>query len=73
MFYAEFEIGLPVLLKGLKGYVEMFPTATWFQPAHLLEAMVADNVTVTQLQRDPGLVPQLMAGKTVNARARSKL
>ena len=73
MFYAEFEIGLSVLLKGLKGYMELFPTAPWFQPAPLLEAMIARNVTVTQLQRDPELVPQLMAGKTMNAGARSKL
>ena len=75
MFFAEFAIGLSSLLAGLKYYVGMFPRAEWFEPAPLLEAMVAQGVSVTQLQRDPTLVPQLMSGATIqrNVKPKSKI
>jgi 3-hydroxyacyl-CoA dehydrogenase/enoyl-CoA hydratase/carnithine racemase len=60
MFFAEFVIGLPALLEGLRGYAAQFPTATWFQPAPLLQAMVAGSVSVYRLQKEPGLVAELM-------------
>lgn len=72
MFYADFAIGLPTLLAGLKHYLASFPTATWFKPAPLLEAMVAQGVAVNQLQRDPSLVPKLMTSKNVNGEGHIK-
>jgi 3-hydroxyacyl-CoA dehydrogenase/enoyl-CoA hydratase/carnithine racemase len=72
MFFAEFVIGLPTLLEGLKGYAAQYPTATWFRPAPLLQAMVAEKVSVYRLQKEPGLVPELM-GKGGLVGPKSKL
>ena len=63
MFHAEFGIGLSTLLRGLRGYAQQYPTATWFQPAPLLVAMVDQNVSVYRLQKEPQLVAKLMAGE----------
>ena len=71
MFYADFAMG-SIITAGLKHYHALFPTATWFQPAPLLIAMVAHNVTVIQLQKDPSLVLKLMAGENMSGRALSK-
>ena len=72
MFFAQFVIGLPALLYGLQGYSAQFPTATWFQPAPLLKAMVAEKISVYRLQKEPSLVPELMAKASPSA-PKSKL
>ena len=72
MFLAEFSIGLPALLQGLEHSASRFPTATWFQPAPLLKAMVAEKVSVYRLQSEPTMVAALMA-KTSPSSPKSKL
>lgn len=61
MFWVDFEIGLTNLAQALQKLHQRFPTSDWFAPAPLLVRMIQNNISLTQLQKNPALVKQLMA------------
>jgi len=62
LFYADFVVGLPNLLKSLNILSSKFPSRPWFQPAPLLMKMVEAGVTIFDVQRKPENVRKLMEG-----------
>jgi 3-hydroxyacyl-CoA dehydrogenase len=59
MFYAERKIGLASLLTHLYYFCEIMPYASWLKPSSLLVKMVAQHISLSQLQSDTELIHKL--------------
>ena len=59
MFWADNEVGLPHLLKTLRGLYKEYPGSEWFKPSKLLETCVKMDVTVDEYYKKPQISSKL--------------
>lgn len=52
LFYADRIVTLPVLLSRLETFSKQIPESEYYTPSALLRAMVAENISVLDLQQD---------------------
>jgi hypothetical protein len=52
LFYADRIVTLPLLLCGLEAFAKQFPESEYYEPSELLRAMVAENISILDLQHD---------------------
>lgn len=61
LFYGQSFATLDRVLSVLRSYSARWPRTAYFSPSLLLEAMVASNTTVFDIQRDPSTVARLLS------------
>ena len=52
LFYADQIVTLPLLLTRLERLSKLFPDSDYYSPSALLRAMVAEDVSILDLQKD---------------------